>query len=136
MNEMKKSAFVGIELVRSISSLTQCAENCKRNFPFVVFSNKSTTACGGQTRPVFSSKNNFLSIYPLVLIGGSLSPMLEANAETCVPVLRLKSQAAENECLQVSHALDDDTRGKTHPQLKRHVTLTQYLLVILFLCSS
>ena len=46
----------------------------------------------------------------------SQSLVLEATAKTCVPALELKTHAAEDVCLQVSHALHCDLKGKTNAQ--------------------
>ena len=51
----------------------------------------------------------------------------------------LQTEAAEDACHQVSHALDDHPRGKSHPQQKKHSASIQFLEVVVrdhFVCLT
>ena len=138
----ENSAFILIALMKSNSSLTRVAQNCFCTCSLVALATALRAICA-QALPVFSSNKAYFSSHSSVLIGGPLYtwPPITGAATRCQNIGSghfLKTPAAEDTCHQVSHALDNDPRGKTHPQQRNttQILTTFGWLVLSFLGSN
>ena len=103
---------------RNVSIVVQCL----RMHVSCINKRNSEIQCTNPVRSsVVPSKNKLFSVQSSVPMGASLYRgthhcFLETTAKTCVPALELKTHAAESVCLQISHALHCDLKGKTNAQ--------------------